>query len=145
MLETVAIMGPARFGVPFTQGLSAPLLGRLHARGWGAVAQFGVCFVIRMLSNAAGLAFFVWVIAGGVDAYAGTYDAIAERLGFSLSEQATLILSLVGLGVWAPSRAPCRSRSTAAVSGTGRRRRTTRRPACRRPWSCTAGASIRAW
>ena len=100
MLETVAIMGPARFGVPFTQGLSAPLLGRLHARGWGAVAQFGVCFVIRMLSNAAGLAFFVWVIAGGVDAYAGTYDAIAERLGFSLSEHATLILSLVGLGVW---------------------------------------------
>ena len=35
MLETVAIIGPARFGVPLTQALSAPILGRLHARGVG--------------------------------------------------------------------------------------------------------------
>ena len=32
-LETVAIMGPARFGVPFTQALSAPLLGAMEGRG----------------------------------------------------------------------------------------------------------------
>ena len=29
MLETVAIIGPARFGVPLTQALTAPMLGRL--------------------------------------------------------------------------------------------------------------------
>src|SRR5438093_8997882 len=33
MLETVAIMGPARFGVPFTQALTAPLLGTMEERG----------------------------------------------------------------------------------------------------------------
>ena len=100
MLETVAIMGPARFGVPFTQGMSAPLMGRLHARGWSPFAQFLVCLTIRMISNTAGLAFFVWVIAGGVDAYAGSYEAIAGRLGFELSERGTLVLSVVGLLVW---------------------------------------------
>ena len=100
MLETVAIMGPARFGVPFTQGLSAPLIGRLHARGSSAFLQFLVCLAIRMLSNTVGLAFFVLVIAGGVDAYAGSYDAIAGRLGFSLSERTTLVASAVGLLVW---------------------------------------------
>lgn len=100
MLETVAIMGPARFGVPFTQGMSAPLMGRLHARGWNAFAQFLVCLAIRMFSNTVGLAVFVWVIAGGVDAYAGSYEAIAGRLGFELSERGTLILSVVGLLLW---------------------------------------------
>ena len=33
MLETVAIIGPARFGVPLTQAATAPMLGRLEARG----------------------------------------------------------------------------------------------------------------
>ena len=32
MLETVAIIGPARFGIPLTQAVTAPLLGRLEAR-----------------------------------------------------------------------------------------------------------------
>ena len=100
MLETVAIMGPARFSVPFTQALSAPLLGRLEARGWAAATQVLVCTALRVLSNAAGLAFFVWVIAGGLDAYAGSYDALAGRLGFSVSEQGTLLISLLGLLVW---------------------------------------------
>ena len=35
MLETVAIMGPARFGVPLTQAVSAPLLGAMEGRGRG--------------------------------------------------------------------------------------------------------------
>jgi len=39
VIETVAIMGPARFGVPFTQALGAPLLGRLQARGVGREAR----------------------------------------------------------------------------------------------------------
>ena len=39
MLETVAIIGPARFGIPLTQAVTAPLLGRLEARGWRPLAQ----------------------------------------------------------------------------------------------------------
>ena len=37
MLETVAIIGPARFGVPLTQAITAPMLGR--ARGARDVAR----------------------------------------------------------------------------------------------------------
>lgn len=100
VIETVAIMGPARFGVPFTQALGAPLLGRLQARGVGAVVQWLICAAIRVLSNALGLAFFIWVIAGGLDAYAGSYDAVAGWFGFSLGQRGTLLLSLAGLIVW---------------------------------------------
>jgi len=100
VIETVAIMGPARFGVPFTQALGAPLLGRLQARGVGAPAQWLVCAAIRVLSNALGLAFFIWVIAGGLDAYAGSYDALAGWLGLSVGVRGTLLLSLAGLIVW---------------------------------------------
>ena len=79
MLETVAIIGPARFGVPLTQALTAPMLGRLHARGVGFWPQLAACATVRLLHNAATTAFFIWVIAGGLDAYAGTYDAIGRR------------------------------------------------------------------
>ena len=100
MLETVALMGPTRFGVPFTQALSAPLLGTLEGRGWRPAAQVLVCTALRVLTNAVGVAFFIWVIAGGLDAYAGTYDALAGRVGLSLSETGSLILTAAGLLGW---------------------------------------------
>ena len=81
MLETVAIMGPARFGVPLTQAVSAPLLGAMEGRGRGPVAQFAVAAAIRLLSNAVGIAFFVFVITGGLDAYSGTYENLAGAGG----------------------------------------------------------------
>lgn len=99
-LETVAIMGPARFGVPFTQAVSAPMLGAMAARGAGVFAQFLACAAVRVLTNAAGAAFFIWVIAGGLDAYAGSYDNVAEWFGFSLGERGTLLLTGLGLVGW---------------------------------------------
>src|SRR5688500_17743703 len=53
MRETVAIIGPARFGVPLTQALSAPMLGRLQARGVGFWPQLAACAAVRLLHNAA--------------------------------------------------------------------------------------------
>ena len=100
MLETVAIMGPARFGVPLTQALSAPLMGRLEARGRGALPQFLACAAIRVLSNAVGVAFFVFVIAGGLDAYAGSYENLAGLVGLEVSERGTVIVTLIGLLGW---------------------------------------------
>ncbi|MEK6228961.1 MAG: hypothetical protein AABM31_06505 [Actinomycetota bacterium] len=100
MLETVAIMGPARFGVPLTQALSAPLMGRLEARGRGALAQFLACAAIRVLSNAVGVAFFVFVIAGGLDAYAGSYENLAGLFGLEVGERGTVIVTLAGLFAW---------------------------------------------
>ena len=101
MLETVAIIGPARFGVPFTQALSAPLLGRLHARGAGFWPRLLACAAVRLLHNAATTAFFIWVIAGGLDAYAGTYDAIGRRVGIEVGTADALALTVAGLLAWA--------------------------------------------
>ena len=101
MLETVAIIGPARFGVPLTQALTAPILGRLHAREVGFWPQLAACALVRLLHNAATTAFFIWVIAGGLDAYAGTYDAIGRRFGIEVGTADALVLTLVSLLAWA--------------------------------------------
>jgi hypothetical protein len=101
MLETVAIIGPARLGVPLTQAISAPILGRLHARGVGFWPQFFACATVRLLHNAATTAFFIWVITGGLDAYAGTYDAIGRRVGIEVGNADALALTLAGLVAWA--------------------------------------------
>jgi hypothetical protein len=100
MLETVAIIGPARFGIPLTQAATAPLLGRLEARGWGPLPQIVVCAAIRILHNAATTAFFIWVITGGLDAYAGTYDAIGRRIGIEVGTADALALTAAGLLAW---------------------------------------------
>jgi hypothetical protein len=101
MLETVAIIGPARFGVPLTQAMSAPLLGRLHARGVGFWFQLAVCALVRLLHNTATTAFFIWVIAGGLDAYAGTYDALGRRVGIEVGTADALALTVLSLVAWA--------------------------------------------
>jgi hypothetical protein len=101
MLETVAIIGPARLGVPLTQAISAPILGRLHAREVGFWPQLLACATVRLLHNAATTAFFIWVITGGLDAYAGTYDAIGRRFGIEVGTADALALTLAGLLAWA--------------------------------------------
>ena len=101
MLETVAIMGPARFGVPLTQAASAPILGRLEARAVRPSLQVLACGAIRLLHNTATTAFFIWVITGGLDAYAGTYDALGRRLGLDVGTADALALTGAGLLAWA--------------------------------------------
>ena len=101
MLETVAIMGPARFGVPLTQAVSAPLLGRLEVRRTPVVLQVLACAAIRLVHNTATTAFFIWIITGGLDAYAGAYDTIATRFGIEVGTADTLLLTAAGLLAWA--------------------------------------------
>ncbi|MEA2331818.1 MAG: hypothetical protein QOH58_1956 [Thermoleophilaceae bacterium] len=101
MLETVAIIGPARFGIPLTQAASAPMLGRLEARGWPPLPQILACAAIRLLHNAATTAFFIWVVTGGLDAYAGTYDALGRRLGLEIGTADALAVTAAGLLGWA--------------------------------------------
>ena len=101
MLETVAIIGPARLGIPLTQAATAPMLGRLDARGWRLLPQILACAAIRVLHNTATTAFFIWVITGGLDAYAGTYDAIGRHLGVEIGSADALALTLAGLLAWA--------------------------------------------
>src|SRR4051794_13286166 len=101
MLETVAIIGPARIGIPLTQAATAPMLGRLEARGWRQLPQILACATVRLIHNTVTTAFFIWVIAGGLDAYAGTYDAIGRRLGLEVGTADALLLTLASLLVWA--------------------------------------------
>lgn len=75
MLQTVAIMGPIRFGIPLTQAVSAPVLGRMEARGHGTVAQALAAAAIRIGHNVPGTAFYIWIIVG-LEAYAGSYDTL---------------------------------------------------------------------
>jgi hypothetical protein len=80
MLQAIAVLGPSRVSVPLTQALSAPLLGRLHVRESRLATQIGVCAAIRAIDQAVLTLFYIWIITGGVDAYAATYDAIAGRI-----------------------------------------------------------------
>jgi hypothetical protein len=100
MLQSVAIIGPARLGVPLTQAISAPLLGRMEARGHGSVAQILSCAVIRMLHNSLGTAFFVGIVTG-LDAYAASYDRLlAGPLSLPTGSTSALVATAAGLLAW---------------------------------------------
>jgi hypothetical protein len=62
ILQTVAVMGPARVNAPLTQALNAPVLGRLHARGAGRSVQLLACLGIRLVHYAVLGAAFVFVV-----------------------------------------------------------------------------------
>ena len=102
MLQTVALIGPARIGVPLTQALTAPLLGALHARGATVAWQMLVCGTIRLLQNAVTGAFVIVVLTGGFDVYVDSYDSIAGFLPLlPEGETAAIVAILAGLVGWA--------------------------------------------
>ena len=81
MLQTVAVMGPARINAPLTQALTAPMLGALHRRGTSVPVQIVACFAIRLAHYVVLTAALVWIVLGGLDAYAGSDDALTGWLG----------------------------------------------------------------
>lgn len=102
MLQTTAIMGPARFSGPLTQVLTAPLLGWLHRRGTPLSVQLVACFGIRLTHYLVLAAALVWIILGGVDALTGTYDTLTGWLGFlPQGQRAALTATLILYGVTA--------------------------------------------
>ena len=99
MLQTTAYMGPARFNGPLTQALTAPLIGWLQQRGAPLLLQFLACFAIRLAHYLLLAAAFIWVILGGLDAFTGTYDALARRLPFlPRGERAALAATMLIYG-----------------------------------------------
>ena len=98
-LESVAIMGPARFGVPFTQAITAPVLGRFESRGVAPLLQWLWCAVIRLGSNSVATAFFIWIT--GFEAYSGTYERVGDRIGIDIGTTEVLVLTGLGLLAWA--------------------------------------------
>jgi hypothetical protein len=96
MLQTVAVMGPARVNAPLTQALTAPLLGALHRRGASVPVQVVACFAIRLAHYTVLTAALVWIVLGGLDAYTGSYDALTGWLGiFPEGQRGALIVTAV--------------------------------------------------
>jgi hypothetical protein len=101
MLQTVAVMGPARIGIPLTQAASAPLLGRLHARGAAFLTHLAACAAVRATDQLVNTAFYIWIILGGLDVYAGTYDTLLGDVPLLPAGAAgALVTTAAGLLVW---------------------------------------------
>ena len=102
MLETVAMIGPARIQGPLTQALNAPLMGVLHARRAPLAAVFAAALVIRLAHYVVLNATFVWLVFGSLDAYVDTYDRIAGFLRvLPEGRTAALVLTVLANLGWA--------------------------------------------
>ena len=102
MLQTVAVMGPARINAPLTQAITAPMMGRLQARGAGASTEFLACLALRLVHYTVLLAAFVYVILGGLDEFTGSYETLTGWLGI-VPQGATAALAVTAAGqtLWA--------------------------------------------
>jgi hypothetical protein len=101
MLQTVAIIGPARFSVPLTQGLSAPMLGALERRATPVPWQMLACGTIRLAHVAFQTAFAIFVLTGGLGVYTDTYNSLTGWLGvLPQGRTAALVLTGVSILVW---------------------------------------------
>jgi hypothetical protein len=102
ILQTVAVMGPARINNPLTQAITAPLLGRMDARGRPAWLQTAACFGLRFVHYTVLSAIYIWVVLGGLDAFTGSYETLTGWLGFvPQGEYAAVILAVAGNLAWA--------------------------------------------
>jgi hypothetical protein len=102
MLQTVAVMGPARTSGPMTQAITAPLMGRLQARGAGVATEFLACLALRLVHYAVLLAFFIYVILGGIDEFTGSYETLTGWLGIvPQGPEAALAVTAAGQTLWA--------------------------------------------
>jgi hypothetical protein len=101
MLQTVAVMGPARLNAPLTQAITAPMMGRFQARGVGPVAEFFACLALRLLHYAVTLAAFIYVILGGIDEFTGSYETLTGWLGIvPQGPTAALVVTAIGQLAW---------------------------------------------
>jgi len=100
LVETMAVMGPARMGIPVPHAASAPALGALERRraalAWlaltGATIRFGY-YVLTSL-------FYIFALVG-LDAYTGTYEAVRESVSFlPAGNAAALLMTAAFLGLW---------------------------------------------
>jgi hypothetical protein len=102
MLQTVAVMGPARINAPLTQAITAPMMGRLQARGAHPLVEFIACLTLRLVHYAVLLAALIYVILGGIDEFTGSYETLTGWLGIvPQGAAAALALTAAVQGLWA--------------------------------------------
>ena len=102
VLETAAVVGPARLGGPISQAISAPLIGGLARRGAPSWLQVLAVAVARFAYTALTTTFFILVIAGGLGAYTNTYEQISSRVPLLPDGTvAAMVATAVALLAWA--------------------------------------------
>jgi hypothetical protein len=102
MLQTIAVMGPARINAPLTQAITAPMMGRLQARGAHVATEFVACLALRLVHYAVLLAAFIFVILGGLDEFTGSYEALTSWIGIvPQGATAALAVTAVTQTLWA--------------------------------------------
>ena len=102
MVQTVALIGPARFNAPLTQALNAPVIGHMQARGASRGARLAACLAIRLVHYAILNVLFVLIVVGGLDEYVRTYDKIAGWLHvLPKGQTAAVLLTIAGSVVYA--------------------------------------------
>jgi hypothetical protein len=100
-LQTIALIGPVRFSVPFTQALSAPVVGALEGRSAALRWQVLACAAIRLAHVTALGAFGVFVLTGGLDVYTESYESLTGWTGFLPQGQtAALLMTAASLLAW---------------------------------------------
>jgi hypothetical protein len=101
IIQTVAMIGPARINGPLTQALNAPLVGRMQERGAPFGAVVAACLTIRLLHYIVLNVVFVIVVVGGLDKYVATYDKVAGWLPLlPTGTTAAVALTIAGGLVW---------------------------------------------
>jgi hypothetical protein len=101
MLQTVAVMGPARINAPLTQAITAPMMGRLQARGARPVTEFLACLALRLVHYAVLLAVTIYVILGGFDEFTGSFETLTGWLGVvPQGPTAALVVTAAGQILW---------------------------------------------
>ena len=100
LVETTAVMGPARLGIAVPHAASAPLLGVLDRRGAGYLWLALVGALVRYVYYLFTFAFYIWVLVG-LDAYTGTYESARDLLPFlPAGEAAAIWVTAVGMLFW---------------------------------------------
>lgn len=77
VVQTVAMIGPARVNGPLTQALNAPLVGSMVGRGRPFWAVLLACLSIRLAHYVLINVLFVYLIVGGLEDFVATYDKVA--------------------------------------------------------------------
>jgi len=102
MLQTVAVMGPARINAPLTQAITAPVMGALQARGAHPLTEFLACLALRLVHYAVMLVAFIYVILGGVEEFTGSYETLTGWLGIvPQGPTAAIAVTAAGQTLWA--------------------------------------------